>query len=91
MAYALQSRTNRSRVGWVVPKMGMPAVLRNRLKRRIREAARLLALPRMVRAQTPMDVVFVARKSAYGAGYARIAEDMERVAARLSSREYWSA
>ena len=72
----------RPRVGLIVPKHKQTAVARNRVKRRLRECARLTLLP-MLREQVPLDVVLRATPSAYAATGAAIAADVQRIAERL--------
>jgi len=79
-------RLGHPRVGFVVPKHGKSSVERNLLKRRLRELARTIILPRMA----PLDVVIHARPSAYRLRFdelaglaAAIDEQVARVAAKL--------
>lgn len=53
------------RVGIVVPKYKHSAVERNRLKRRLRELARLELLPVLATLPQPLDVLIRAAPSAY--------------------------
>ena len=63
-----------SRVGIIVPKHKHSGVERNRLKRRLRELARLRLLPGL-----PAGVVLLrARPEAYGAAFEALARDVER-------------
>ena len=69
-----------------MPKHGKSSVERNLLKRRLRELARTIILPRMA----PLDVVIHARPSAYRLRFdelaglaAAIDEQVARVAAKL--------
>ena len=73
-----------------MPKHKQTAVARNRVKRRLRECARLTLLPALRRSQaaggatTPaFDVVLRATPSAYTAPGAALAVDVQRVADRL--------
>lgn len=63
------SPVSHSRFGLVVPKHGRRIVDRNRLKRRLREIARVEILPRLDRAHAARDVLVRARGEAYGAGF----------------------
>ena len=63
------------RVGIVVPKHRQTAVRRNQLKRRLRELVRLRLLPGLVEGA----VVIRARAEAYGASFAELARQIERV------------
>lgn len=65
-----------SRFGFVASKKVGGAVVRNRVRRRLREAARLTPV------QPGWDVVVIARKEAVGASYA----DIEKTFTRLLSR-----
>lgn len=70
-----------SRVGIVVPKHKHSGVERNRLKRRLRELARLRLLPTL-----PAGAVLLrARPEAYRAEFEALARDVER-AAREAAR-----
>jgi ribonuclease P protein component len=69
-------------VGFIVPKHKQSGVARNRLKRRLRELARLRLLPAL-RPGAPMDVVLRARPEAYRATFAQLERDVARAAARL--------
>jgi ribonuclease P protein component len=63
----------------IVPRHRQSAVARNRLKRRLRELSRTRILPLDLRA----DIVIRARAEAYGASFAELASDIERVIAQL--------
>lgn len=65
-----------------MPKHKQTAVARNRVKRRLRECARLTLLPAL-RQRAPLDVVLRATPSAYGAPGAAIAADVLRISERL--------
>ena len=60
-----------ARIGIVVAKHGRTSVDRNRLKRRLRELARLSLLP----ALDPVDVVVYARPQAHHASFEQLAAD----------------
>lgn len=75
----------RSRLGLVVPKHRQTAVLRNRLKRRLREAARRELLPRLEQAGSRVDVMFRARPEAYGASYEELRAQVARIAEEICS------
>ena len=72
------------RVGLIVPRYRHTAVARNRLKRRLRELARLQLLPTML----PLDVVIRIRPEAYDVGFDGLQADVERALAQLAR---WSA
>jgi len=63
----------------VVPKYDRSAVERNRLKRRLRELARL----RLLREMPAVDVVIRARRETYGVAFADLARDVDTMGARL--------
>lgn len=69
----LRNNLSHSRFGFVVSKQLGKAVQRNKIKRRLREAARL----RLAHIQTGYDLVFIARKRAGNAKYAELAQSME--------------
>ncbi|UCD23268.1 MAG: ribonuclease P protein component [Gemmatimonadota bacterium] len=68
------------RLGLVVPKHGAKAVVRNRLRRKLREIARRSVLPELA----SMDVVLRTRASAYEAEFRDLAADLERWLQSLS-------
>jgi ribonuclease P protein component len=70
----------RTRVGLVVPRFKHSAVARNRLKRRLRELARLHLLP----ADVPVDVVLRTRPETYGATFERLESDVRRALSELT-------
>lgn len=63
----------------IVPRHRQSAVARNRLKRRLRELSRTRILPLGL----GVDIVIRARGEAYGATFAELASDIERVIAQL--------
>ena len=65
-----------SRIGWVVPLHRHGTVERNRLKRRLREIARLELLPRLDDHGEPHDVLLRARREAYDADYATLRDEL---------------
>jgi ribonuclease P protein component len=80
------TRGETARVGVIVPKHGQSAVQRNRLKRRLRELARLRILG-AVRDRAPgsgMDIVMRALPSAYRASFEELRGQVEAVLARLA-------
>lgn len=72
--YRLPNQTTETRIGISVTKKVGGSVERNRIKRRIREAARKNAslLP------PGEDIVFVARRNMASAGYAEVERDIRR-------------
>lgn len=71
------------RIGIIVPRHKQTAVARNRVKRRLRELARASLWPALVD-HRPLDVVVRASPVAYGAGFARLTDEMSRIAGRLA-------
>lgn len=69
-----------TRVGVVVPRYKHSAVARNRLKRRLRELARVRLLP----VDLPADVVLRVCPEAYDATFDGLASDIERTLAQLT-------
>ena len=65
-----------SRVGWVVPLHRHGAVERNRLKRRLREIARLELLPRLDERGMSHDVLMRTRREAYDVDYATLRDEL---------------
>jgi len=74
-----------SRLGLVVPRHKQTAVLRNQLKRRLRDAGRRELLPRLADAGLALDVMLRARPEAYGADYESLRQEVVRVAEELCS------
>lgn len=66
-------------MGFVVPKFTHSAVQRNRLKRRLRELARL----RLLRTLPPVDVVIRTRREAYAASFEALSADVDRIGSEL--------
>lgn len=75
------------RVGLVVPRHKQTAVLRNRLKRRLRELARVELLPRLETMGAPRDVLVRARREAYGASFAELRQELIDWTDRRGQRE----
>ena len=67
-----------SRVGWVVPLHRHSAVERNRLKRRLRELARLEVLPRLDARALAQDVLVRTRREAYDADFTTLRDELVR-------------
>ena len=67
------------RIGLIVPKFKHSGVARNRLKRRLRELARLRMLPAGVMA----DVVIRVRPEAYAASFDALTVDVSRALEQL--------
>ena len=77
-----------SRLGLVVPKHKRTAVLRNRLKRRLREAGRRELLPRLMQAEVALDVMIRTRPEAYDVNYETLRLEVARVAEELCSSAF---
>jgi ribonuclease P protein component len=80
----LASPLDLSRIGIVVPRHQHSAVDRNRLKRRLRELARLELLPAM-RGITAIDIAIRARREAYAATMESLRADIDTIRARVTS------
>lgn len=89
VAYAAPAVAGQGRVGVAVSRKIRGAVLRNRARRRLREAARLLGL---VGPGSPQglgigyDVVLIARPAALELPFTELAAEVARVRARLERR-----
>jgi ribonuclease P protein component len=64
------------RVGIVVPKYRQTIVNRNRVKRRLRELARIRLLPELGR----VDLLVRAKPPAYGTSFKQLAADVDAIA-----------
>lgn len=76
--FVSDNEVGRPRVGFAVSRKLGNAVVRNRIKRRLRELVRPLAQT----TQTGRDVVIVARPLAIDAEYARLSEELSTLWAR---------
>lgn len=70
------------RVGFTVTKRVGNAVVRNRVRRRLRALAREVLLPA---ARTDLDFVLIGRQDALHRGYAQMADDLRRALRRLKA------
>jgi ribonuclease P protein component len=70
------------RLGFTATRRIGGAVVRNRAKRRLREAARILA---PVHARAGCDYVFIARGGAVSRPWARLLDDMKTALIRLAA------
>lgn len=84
--FFLSSGLPRSRVGVIVPKHGFRVVDRNLLKRRLREVLRREILPRLARAETPVDVLVRTRRTAYMTTYQQLRKELVQATEELWSR-----
>jgi len=74
--FVTESPALRPRAVVVVPKHGRTIVERNRLKRRLREIARQILLPRCIERDAAVDVLIRARREAYEAEYVQLRDEM---------------
>ena len=79
------SPVSRPRWGMVVPKHKHTIVERNRLRRRLRHIGRTRVLPRLWRADAPLDFMVRARGEAYGASYDTLEAELTEVTEELCS------
>jgi len=70
-----------ARVGFVIPKYKHNSVLRNRLKRRLRELVRVELLPTL----RPMDVVLRVSPAAYSRNFDSLKAEVVHAARMLSA------
>lgn len=70
------------RVGLIVPRYGHTAVARNRLKRQLREIARVDLLPQ----GRPEDILIRAANPAYGLSFAQLREQVLALVGRARAR-----
>ena len=75
-----------ARWGVVVPKHKHEIVERNRLKRRLREAARTVVLPALGNSGLALDVLVRARPEAYTAGFDELRRELAELTEELCSR-----
>lgn len=80
--YVLPTRSPELHVGFSVSKKVGKAVIRNRVKRRMREAVRH-ELPQL---RSGQDLVFIARPASAEAGYDRIAETVGYLLRKTGAR-----
>lgn len=72
-----------TRVGIIVPKYGHIIVERNRLRRRVREIARVRMLP-VLGLAPPVDVLVRALPRAYWASFEMLQREIDAVVAKLA-------
>jgi ribonuclease P protein component len=75
-----------ARLGVVVPKHRRTIVLRNRLKRRLREIGRTVLLPALGNRGLAHDVLLRARPEAYTASFGALRDELAALAEELCSR-----
>lgn len=73
-----------SRIGIVVPRHQHSAVDRNKLKRRVRELARIELLPAL-RGRASIDIAIRARREAYAADMQSLRADVVAIRERVTS------
>ncbi len=83
--FVAESPAFRVRLVVVVPKYGHKIVERNRLKRRLREGARLELLPRCRERGASIDILVRARAGAYEVEYEVLSRELIAVAEELCS------
>lgn len=79
------SPVSHERWGAVVPKHGHDIVARNLLKRRLREIGRIEVLPRLREAGRRTDVLVRTRRSAYGASFERLRDELVEITEEICS------
>jgi ribonuclease P protein component len=79
------SPVSHARLGVVVPKHRRTIVLRNRLKRRLKEIGRTELLPRLAASGRAVDVMIRARPEAYDAPFAALKQELTRLVEELCS------
>ncbi|UCC85364.1 MAG: ribonuclease P protein component [Gemmatimonadota bacterium] len=86
--FVAESPALRVRLAVVVPKHGRKIVERNRLKRRLRESARLELLPRCLDRGVALDILIRARSHAYEAEFQRLRGEIRELAEVLCSQSF---
>lgn len=84
--FVAASPSLRTRLALVVPKHGHKIVARNRLKRRMREAVRLVLLPSCTEGEAALDILIRARPEAYGLEYGLLKAEIGELATQLCSQ-----
>lgn len=85
-AFVSPSPAGVPRLGVVVPKHKRTIVLRNRLKRRLRELGRTVLLPGLRNRGAVLDVLLRARPEAYTASFADLRDEVAALTEELCSR-----
>jgi len=76
-----------SRIGIVVPRHRQKVVRRNLLKRRLREVARTLVLPRLNGSGLTTDLLVRARPEAYTASFQELRDQLVKVTEEICSSD----
>ncbi|CAN5781936.1 ribonuclease P protein component [soil metagenome] len=76
-----------SRVGIVVPRHRQKVVRRNLLKRRLREIARTLLLPRLNASGTSLDLLVRARPEAYTTDFQELRDQLVKATEEICSSD----
>jgi ribonuclease P protein component len=84
--FVADSPALRMRLAVVVPKHGRKIVERNRLKRRLRESARLELLAHCLDRGAAIDILIRARPPAYEAGFQQLRDEIRELAEVLCSQ-----
>jgi ribonuclease P protein component len=85
--FVSSSPVSYARIAIVVPRHRQKVVRRNLVKRRLRELARTLVLPRLNAADQRVDVLLRARPEAYGASFDDLRDELQRMTEELCSSE----
>ena len=83
--FVTDSPALRPRVVVVVPKHGHKIVERNKLKRRIRESARIELLPLCLEHAVSLDILIRAQPGAYEAEFGQLRDEIKELAEELCS------
>ena len=84
--FVAESPALRTRVAVVVPRHGRRIVERNRLKRRLRESARVELLPHCADRGAALDVLIWARPPAYDAEFPQLRDEIRGLAEVICSQ-----
>jgi ribonuclease P protein component len=87
--FVADSPALRPRVALVVPKHRRKIVQRNRVKRWLRESARLELLPRCMEADAALDILIRAQPQAYETDFEQLRKEVRELAAQLCSQGSW--
>ncbi len=84
--FVAASPSSRTRLALVVPKYGHKIVKRNRLKRHLREAARIHLMPACRDTSAALDIVIRVKPGAYELQYEQVEAEIRELAEKLCSR-----